>query len=150
MSDESLQERNKRVLIQSLDLLMGKAGPELATEVMAPDYLDHNAPDERGPERVLRVAAQARAAFPDLTYDIEEVIAERDIVAFRLVMHGTHKGPLPGSGLPGTGKRVTVRQMHMARVADGKVAEHWALRDDLGMMRQLGLIPSPPSRAPGQ
>jgi predicted ester cyclase len=145
---KSLEERNKEVLIRSLDLIMGKGGPELAEEVLAPDYLDHNAPEDRGPGRVLRIARQAREAFPDLKYDIEEVIAEGDIVAFRLRMEGTHQGPLPGSGLPGTGKRVQVRQLHMARVMNGKVAEHWAVRDDLGMLVQLGVFP-PPGARPG-
>jgi predicted ester cyclase len=113
---------------------------------MAPDYTDHNAEGDRGPERVLRVAEQARTAFPDLTYDIEEVIAEGDIVAFRMVMEGTHLGPLPGTGLPGTGRQVRVQQLHMARIKDGKVAEHWAVRDDLGMLVQLGVLD--PGRKP--
>ena len=45
-------------------------------------------------------------------------------------------------GIAPTGKRVAVQQTHRFRVADGKVAEHWAVRDDLGMMRQLGVMPS--------
>lgn len=140
MAEEDLRERNKEIVVRSLELLMGKGGAELAHEVLAPDYTDHNAEGDRGPERVLRVAEQARRAFPDLGYEIEEVMAEGDLVAFRLLMHGTHRGPLPGMGLPGTGRRVSVRQIHMARVRDGKVAEHWAVRDDLGMLIQLGAL----------
>jgi steroid delta-isomerase-like uncharacterized protein len=142
MSEQENQEQqNKETLVRSLDLLTGKAGPELADEVYAADYLDHNAEAARGPGRVLRVAEQLRAAFPDLTYTVEKVIAEDDFVVLRMTMTGTHEGPLPNSGIPGTGRRISVKQMHMVRFTDGKISEHWALRDDLGMLRQLGLLP---------
>ncbi|MFC6883280.1 MULTISPECIES: ester cyclase [Actinomadura] len=143
MAEKSQQERNKEILVKSLDVLRGKADPEVANDIYTPDYDDHSGAPQRGPARVLAVREQARTAFPDLDYDIEEVIAEGDIVAFRMVMKGTHKGPLPGSGLPGTGKTVAVRQLHMVRFEGERIAEHWAVRDDLGMMQQLGVIPGP-------
>ncbi|MBC6468370.1 ester cyclase [Actinomadura alba] len=134
-----------------MDILRGKAGAELANETYTADYTDHSGAPERGPQRVLNAAKAARTAFPDLEYEIEQVVAEGDTVALRMVMKGTHAGPLPGSGLPGTGKSVEVPQMHLVRFADDKIAEHWALRDDLGMMRQLGVIPGPggPGGPPG-
>lgn len=143
MPEKRKEERNKEILIQSLDILRGKADTEIAKDIYTPNYDDHSGAPQRGPERVLAVREQARTAFPDLDYDIEEVIAEGDIVAFRMVMKGTHEGPLPGSGLPGTGKQVQVRQLHMVRFEGDKIAEHWAVRDDLGMMQQLGIIPGP-------
>jgi steroid delta-isomerase-like uncharacterized protein len=145
---ETQQEKNKEILVRSLDLLTGRAGPELADEVYSADYVDHNAEGDRGPDRVKRVADQLRAAFPDLAYTVEQIIADGDFVVLRMTMTGTHKGPLPNSGLPGTGRQISVKQMHMVRFADGKIAEHWAMRDDLGMLRQLGVIPArngPPS-----
>ncbi|MDL4774100.1 ester cyclase [Actinomadura xylanilytica] len=148
MAAQSREERNKEILVKSLDILRGKAGPELANETYTADYTDNSGAPERGPARVLAVAEQALRAFPDLDYDIGQVIAEGDYVAFRLTMKGTHEGPLPGSGMPGTGKRVEVRQLHMIRFAGDRIAEHWAVRDDLGMMMQLGVIPGPPGGGP--
>ncbi|MFB4306700.1 ester cyclase [Actinomadura sp. GTD37] len=144
MAGQSREARNKEILVKSLDILRGKAGAELANETYTADYTDNSGAPERGPARVLAVAEQARRAFPDLDYDVGQVIAEGDYVAFRLTMRGTHEGPLPGSGLPGTGKRVEVRQLHMIRFEGERIAEHWAVRDDIGMMRQLGVIPGPP------
>jgi len=74
-------------------------------------------------------------------FEIEELVAEGDIVAGRLTMSGTHEGPLMGT-LP-TGRSVRTNHMHFVRFRDGKAVEHWGVRDDLGMMRQLGLIPEP-------
>ncbi len=81
------------------------------------------------------------AAFPDTRFDIEDIIADGDMVAIRGTASGTHKG---GElwGIPPTGKRFAVEQVHWLRVAEGKVAEHWAVRDDLGMMHQLGAMPA--------
>jgi predicted ester cyclase len=61
-------------------------------------------------------------------------------VAVRGTCSGTHEGEL--WGIPPTGERFAAQQSHWFRVADGRVAEHWALRDDLGMMRQLGIAPA--------
>ncbi|MEU8803928.1 ester cyclase [Spirillospora sp. NPDC048819] len=149
MPEKSQQERNKEILVRSLDILRGKADPEMAKSLYTADYDDHSGAPQRGPDRVLAVGEAARTAFPDLDYDIEEIIAEGDIVAWRMVMKGTHEGPLPGSGLPGTGKRVNVRQQHMVRFEGERIAEHWAIRDDLGMMQQLGVIPAPGGPPPG-
>ena len=73
--------------------------------------------------------------------DIEDIIADGDMLAIRGTASGTHENEF--AGIPPTGKRFAAEQMHWVRVADGKVAEHWAaVRDDLGMMRQLGAMPS--------
>jgi predicted ester cyclase len=84
------------------------------------------------------LAAMLRTAFPDLHFEIEELVAEGDTVAGRLTMSGTHEGPLMGT--PPTGRSVRQDHMHFVRFRDGKTVEHWGVRDDLGMMRQLGLI----------
>ena len=82
-----------------------------------------------------------RTAFPDLHFTIEELVAEGDIVAGRLTMSGTHRGPL--RGIPPTGRSVQQDHMHFVRFREGKAIEHWGVRDEMGMMRQLGLIPYP-------
>jgi predicted ester cyclase len=84
-------------------------------------------------------------AFPDMTQQIEQLLAEEDLVGFRVTTHGTHTGDF--NGVPPTGERIAVSQIGIARVADGKVAEIWNNPDRLGLMHQLGIVP-PPQSAP--
>jgi predicted ester cyclase len=80
-------------------------------------------------------------AFPDIHFTIEDMVAERDKVAAFVTMSGTHEGKF--GRIPPTGKRVSVQQVHWFRIANGKVAEHWVIRDDLSTMRQLGVVSDP-------
>ena len=73
---------------------------------------------------------------------IESMIAEGDVVAVRVASTGTSLGPINGV-IPPTGRSFSTRQSHWFRVRDGRLAEHWATRDDLGTMLQLGVIPAP-------
>jgi steroid delta-isomerase-like uncharacterized protein len=77
-------------------------------------------------------------AFPDLTRDIEDQVAEGDRVATRSIMRGTQKGDLPE--LPSKGKKIEVRSIVIYRIADGKIAEAWECYDSLSMMMQLDVI----------
>ena len=111
-------------------------------ELIAPECINHEAPpgmNNRGPESLRMVITMLRAAFPDLRFAIEELIAEGDIVAGRLTMNGIHQGAL--MGMPPTGRAVRQNHMHFVRLRDGKAIEHWGVRDDVGMMRQLGTFP---------
>jgi predicted ester cyclase len=83
--------------------------------------------------------------FPDLRMEIEAIIAEGDTVAVRLRSEGTNLGRVGGVAPP-TGKRFSAGQSHWFRVDGGKLAEHWATRDDLTAMLQLGVVqpPGPP------
>jgi len=100
-----------------------------------------------GPEGLKRVFESLLTAFPDRKYLIEDVIATGDKVVCRLTVSGTHLGipeiPVEGGMLmtvPPTGKTYIVQQIHIFRIENGKIAEHWAVRDDLGMMQQLGVV----------
>ena len=98
----------------------------------------------RGPEAMRASAEWLLAQFPDMHMTIEAVIADEDTVAVRILSEGTNLGALNGV-VPPTGKRFIARQSHWFRVADGKLVEHWATRDDLTAMLQLGVI-RPPGR----
>lgn len=87
------------------------------------------------------IVALFRAAFPDQWWQIEDLIAEGDRVVARTTMTGTHRGDF--FGIPATGRAVTLSGVHIMRIADGRIAEHWGNNDDLGLMRQLGAIPEP-------
>jgi predicted ester cyclase len=79
------------------------------------------------------------SVFPDHHFDIEDAAADGDKVAVRGTCSATHKGEL--WGIPPTGERFVVQQSHWFRLSGGKVAEHWAVRDDLGLLKQLGALP---------
>jgi hypothetical protein len=72
---------------------------------------------------------------------VEDIVADGDMVAIRGTASGTHEGEFFGH--PPTGKRFSAEQVHWFRLADAKVVQHWAVRDDLGQMQQLGLLPEP-------
>ena len=97
--------------------------------------------NNRGPESARQVVMMLRSAFPDLHFTIEELVAEVDTVAGRVTMSGTHLGPF--QGIPPTGLSFEQAHMHFVRFRDGKAIEHRAVRDDLGMMRQLCVFPAP-------
>ena len=80
------------------------------------------------------------AAFPGYQLSLEDMVVEGDKVALRSVMTGTHQGEL--MGIPATGKAVSVPLMLFYRVEDGKIAEFWMNADNLGLLQQLGAIPS--------
>ena len=82
-----------------------------------------------------------RAAFPDLQYTVEDQIAEGDKVVTRYTASGTHRGEL--MSIVPTGSRVEITGISITRIEDGKIEEIWENYDALGMMRQLGVIPSP-------
>lgn len=112
-------------------------------ELVQEDFVDHQAlpglPPGREGFKGLNV--MFRAAFPDLRVDIDNVVAEEDKVGCRWRSTGTHEGEL--FGIPPTGSKVDVTATVFYRVENGRLAEGWIARDDVGLMRQLGVIPSP-------
>lgn len=82
-----------------------------------------------------------RKAFPDLNVTVDLIVAEGDLVSVRWTARGTNTGS--GNGIPATGKQVQTSGITMFRFADGAIAEEWTAGNQLGLMRQLGLLPAP-------
>ncbi|MGW4843772.1 ester cyclase [Nocardia brasiliensis] len=107
----------------------------------------------RGPAAFYATALWLRAAYADLHHTIEDAVVDGDLVALHTTMRGRHVGPFVAYGedglvdqvFPPTGKTFAVTQSHWLRIADGKVIEHWANRDDLGQAVQLGWVPPTPA-----
>ena len=114
----------------------------LIDEHMAPNYVLHKPPTGFAPDRegLKAIVHAMRSAFPDLRMTVEDVVAEGDKVVQRRRYEGTHKGEL--FGIPASGKSVSVSQITVSRVADGKFVEEWAETDFLGMLQQLGVVPA--------
>jgi steroid delta-isomerase-like uncharacterized protein len=79
-------------------------------------------------------------AFPDAQIAVQGSLSEGDMVASRWTITGTHQGDF--QGVPATGRQITINGIDMSRVVDGKIAEHWAQFDIVGVMQQIGALPS--------
>jgi predicted ester cyclase len=125
---------------------------DLTEKIMAEAYVEHavepfgrQEPGQvHGPSHQRGVVEWLRAQFPDLRMTIQSIVAEGELVAVRIRSEGTNLGSLGGAAPP-TGKRFAAEQSHWYRVADGRLCEHWATRDDLSAMLQLEVI-LPPGR----
>jgi steroid delta-isomerase-like uncharacterized protein len=125
---------------------MSEGDIEGAAALTAEDLVNHAAiPEAQGRAGLVRIFQKLRTAFPDLRFSVEDVIGEDDRVVVRGRMSGTHTGPfdMVRFQLPATGKAVDVEHLHVFRIAGGRIAEHWAGRDDIAFQRQLGLAPKP-------
>ena len=138
------EEENKALYRRTFEEVFNQGNLAIVDDLVAPDYLNHEVPpgmNNRGPDSTRQIVRMLRTAFPDLHFTIEDLVAEGDTVAGRVTMSGTHLGPF--QGIPPTGRSFEQAHMHFVRFRDGKAIEHRAVRDDLGMMRQLGLIAAP-------
>jgi predicted ester cyclase len=135
-------EANKRLARRALAEIYERGELAAADELIHPDFVNHEPshPDlPTGPESVKQTARSLLDAFGDeLRFDVEDAIAEGDKVVLRVTMRGRHVAPLMGSAP--TGRAFAMRQVHIWRIADGKLIEHWGSRDDLGLLVQLGVV----------
>jgi steroid delta-isomerase-like uncharacterized protein len=114
---------------------------DVLDQLLAPTYVNHtpstpNPP--RGPAGLKPIVLGIRRAFPDLHYEIKDVVATDGAVVMRVVMTGTHRGDL--FGLAPTGRRVAVNQINIEHIEKGQIVEHWRVTDELTLMRQLGFV----------
>jgi predicted ester cyclase len=116
---------------------------DVLDELFAPNFVDHFAQPGVPPTREgLKQSLKAlKTAFPDLRYTIDDAIVCGDQVVHRLSATGTMKGDF--MGIPATGKRASWTEIHVGRGVDGRLTEHWAVVDQLGMLVQLGIVPAP-------
>ena len=136
-----MPDHNKQLVRRALEEIYTNAKLELADELIHPDFVNHapSHPDlPTGPESVRQTVRGLRSTFGDLRFEVEDEIAEGDKVVQRVTMRGRLVGPLMGR--EPTGKEFAMPQMHIWRIADGKIVEHWGSRDDLGLLQQVGIL----------
>jgi predicted ester cyclase len=116
---------------------------ELVDELFAPEYVERTPQPGMAPTResVKQFVTSLRTAFPDIRYTIEDSIECGDRFVHRVTAKGTMTGEF--AGMPPTGKHATWTEIHILRVANEHVVEHWGLTQELGMLVQLGVIPAP-------
>ncbi len=148
-----MSEANKELVRRHIEEILNAERLETCDEILAEEYVEHAvAPFGRaapgrvhGPSAGRETSQWLKAQFPDLHMTIEFMIAQGDMVAVLVRSEGTNRGPIGGFAPP-TNKHFVADQSHWYRIEAGKLCEHWATRDDLSAMLQLGVInpPGPP------
>ena len=140
-------ERNKAIARRSWEEIFPACDVEALAQVVDPDVVSRGRrPDEpTGFEGVKRTMLWLASVFSDQRWDVHDVIGEGDVVATRVTHHGRHTGEL--MGIPPTGREVAYQYVHFFRFRDGRVVEQWSVRDDMTLMRQLGVVPGGPPAA---
>ena len=124
------------------------AGDEAAlAELIAPDLVGHNT-RPGSPAGLAGVVSTMRwlgTVFSDQRWEVHHVLGDGDMVAVHATHHGRHTGEL--MGIAPTNRVVAYNYVHILRFRDGKAVEHWSVRDDMTLMRQLGVVPDRPVAA---
>lgn len=146
----TLTETNKAVVTRFYEQAWNHQQFDILEETHAPDWIHHdpsNPLDLRGGSEGNRARlTELSAAFPDIHYRLDDLIAEDDRVAVRFTVSGTHSGLF--AGIPATAKQVSMQGMIIHRLQDGKIVEDRVVRDTLGLLQQLEVLPRPGSRSP--
>ncbi|HLJ69268.1 MAG TPA: ester cyclase [Chloroflexota bacterium] len=138
------EEQNKAACRRIFDEAFADGNLAVIEELVSPDWvnIDPSLPEElRGHEGFRRLITIWRTGFPGFHLEIDDLVAEGDRVAVRFSFSGTHQGEF--MGLPPTGRQVRGTGTGIFRFRDGKDVEHRVNFDALGVLQQLGVIPSP-------
>jgi steroid delta-isomerase-like uncharacterized protein len=136
-------DENARGSTRLITEVFGAGKYEVADELVAPGAQSHDAAQPApvvGPEGAKEAARGYRSAFPDLSFTVEQTVAQGEYVATRWISRGTHQGEL--FGIPATGKECTVSGISVDRWQNGKIVESWTNWDTLGLLQQLGAVPA--------
>ena len=135
-------EQNKALVHRLFEEGVNQNKMSAADEIIAPNYVNHDFPAPApGLEGFKMVVGMFRAAFPDIRITIEDSLAEGDKVMTRGHFTGTHQGAF--MGVPPTGKKMMLKFIDEWRFENGKAVENWVQLDIMGLMQQLGAIPTP-------
>jgi steroid delta-isomerase-like uncharacterized protein len=140
------EAENRALFERYFDEVANKDNLDLADEIFAADYQHHDPanPDPRpmiGSQAVKDHLTGLKSAFPDLVFDIDDIVTEGDGIVVRWTARGTNTGDY--FGMPATGKPIEITGMNTWVTRDGKAIEGWVNRDDMGLLQQLGVIPTP-------
>lgn len=137
-------EENKTIVNDFITALFTKGDPNAVDDYLAEDFVNNDPPFGASSDREGMRAAGAmfRSVFPDWHSDLEMLIAEGDLVVERFTASGRHSGS-EIMGVPASGVTVTLPGINIFRLRDGRIVERWGRLDDLGFLRQLGVVDHP-------
>lgn len=132
-----MHEAKQLVIRRYFEELFNQGQLHVIDELLHPNYVNHSpSPGLPTGRAGLRIVVPAlRAAFPDLSYSLEELVVGRDAVATRTTMRGTHRGDF--FGLAPTGRSFSVQQLTIERFEAGRIIAHHRVTDEAGLVRQL-------------
>ena len=140
-----MNQSNEKVILSNYEKL-NRGDINTSLEDFAEDTFNHGI--KVGREGIKLVLEDIYRTFPDWNFEIEDIAADGDSVIVRSTVRGTHLGtgeiPVNGGlliGVAPTGAKFEAQHIHWYKLRDGKIIEHYANRDDIGMMQQLGLLP---------
>ena len=133
----TVQAKNKAIILRSEAELWSKGNLAVADELYATDFVCHFilGPEWRGIQGIKDEVRSHRTSFPDWHETVEDIVAEGDRVAIRITSTGTQTGEFGGASP--SGRKVKIVELHIYRLANGKIAEQWGVPDIHGMMDQL-------------
>ena len=134
-----IEEQNKELMRKSFEE-WNKGSSEFFMEATTPDYVIYSPsgnPNPASREEAVENVKMFWKGFPDISFNIEELIAVGDKIIVRFIARGTHEGEF--MGIPATGKKIEVSAIIISRIEDGKFVEEWEEMDTLGLMMQLGM-----------
>ena len=142
-----MSESNKTLIRRIADEAISKGNFGVLDETLGPDYVyrEPTVGEKKGKNGLRELITMYRTAFPDLKMTVEEQAAEGDKVFTRWTATGTHRGEL--MGVPPSGKQCRVQGMVVSRIVNGKVVEDREIYDTLGMLRQIGALPTAVGKA---
>jgi steroid delta-isomerase-like uncharacterized protein len=134
-----VEEQNKEIVRRTHAEVWSNGNMDVIDELYDNSYLAHwtSGPDTQGLDELREVINEARTAFPDLTENIEQIVAEGDLVVTRFSSSGTFKGNI--MGISPKDKKVTRQEIAIHRIDNGKIVEQWTVADSLVLMQQLGM-----------
>ena len=135
-------DENKGIARQVIERIFMRQEDAAIDELISPTFVPHTfGPMPPGREGLRAGMQRAGAGVSEAKFEIEDMIAEGDRVAVRLTTSARHTGTF--MGIEPTGNRYSIDEIHIFRIADGQVIEHWHEFDKLALMRQLnGQAPS--------
>ncbi len=135
-----MSEENKALMQQFIDG-MNAQDDSFIDRLVDPNYIEHDPEPGQAPgaEGLRDLMKMLFSGFPDIKGTVNQMVAEGDVVAVALTTSGTHNGDF--MGIPATGKKISITEVHMVRLSGGKMVEHWGLADGMTMMQQLGQMP---------
>jgi steroid delta-isomerase-like uncharacterized protein len=131
---------NEELAREFIDQVFVQGNAAAVDSLVTHDFESHGLPG-RGPDVMKQAIQRTSGALSDTEMRIQDVFGDDDRVAVRLTSSATQSGDF--MGMPASGKRYSVEEIHLFRLENGRVAEHWHQLDAFGMLRQLGALPAP-------
>ncbi len=140
----TVTEQNKTIVSDFIGALFTTGDPNAVDDYLADDFVNHDPPFGASADRegMRSAGAMFRSVFPDWHSDLHLLVGEGDIVVELFTASGTHTGTSIMGAAP-SGRTVALPGINIFRLRDGRIVERWGRLDDLGFLRQLGVIEVP-------